>query len=137
MKAAFLLAKEVTPFLRQRGGGSIVFVASIAGLQPFELLGCYSVTKTALIGLTKAASQSLATENIRVNCLAPGIIKTKFSSLLTDSDMSKDISLSTISMKRFGVTEEMGGVVAFLVSDDASYITGETIVAAGGMPSRL
>lgn len=86
--------------IKWKGGGSIVFVASIAGLQPFELLGAYSVSKTALIGLTKAASVSLAAENIRVNCLAPGIIKTKFSSLLTESDTTKEISLSTVPMKR-------------------------------------
>lgn len=83
VKSAFLLAKEAVPFLRKRGGGNIVFVSSIAGLQPFPLLGAYSVSKTALIGLTKAASSDLAAENIRVNCLAPGIVETKFSSAVS------------------------------------------------------
>lgn len=137
VKASFMLAKEVTPFLRERGGGSIVFVASIAGLQPFELLGAYSVSKTALLGLTKSVSASLATENIRVNCLAPGIIRTKFASYLTENESVSEVSLMNVPMKRFGAPHEMAGVAAFLVSEDASYITGETIVASGGMPSRL
>lgn len=87
VKSAFMLAKEVLPFLRKRGGGNIVFVSSIAGLQPFPLLGAYSVSKTALIGLTKAASSDLAAENIRVNCLAPGIVETKFSSAVSDLNL--------------------------------------------------
>lgn len=137
VKAAFLLAKETLPYLRERKGGSIVFVSSIAGFQPFSLLGAYSVSKTALFGLTKAASQDLASENIRVNCVAPGIVKTKFSSALHETEEATEAALSMIPMRRFGTTDEIAGTVAFLVSDDASYVTGETIVAAGGMASRL
>lgn len=137
VKCSFLLAKEVLPYLRQRKGGSIVFVSSIAGFQPFSLLGAYSVSKTALFGLTKAASQDLAQEGIRVNCVAPGIVKTKFSSALHETEEAAEAALSMIPMKRFASPDEISGTVAFLVSDDASYVTGETIVAAGGMPSRL
>lgn len=137
VKSSFLLAKEVLPHMKQRGGGNIVFVSSIAGFQPFSLLGAYSVSKTALFGLTKAASQDLAQENIRVNCVAPGIIKTKFSSALYETKEAEEAALTVIPMRRLGVSDEISGVVSFLVSDDASYITGETIVAAGGMPSRL
>ncbi|XP_026480566.1 dehydrogenase/reductase SDR family member 4-like [Ctenocephalides felis] len=137
VKSSFLLAKEVLPYLRKRGGGSIVFVSSIAGLQPFPILGAYSVSKTALFGLTKAASHDLASENIRVNCIAPGIVKTKFSSALHESETAKEAALMNVPMRRLADPSEMSGVVAFLVSDDASYITGETLVAAGGMPSRL
>ncbi|XP_017782549.1 PREDICTED: dehydrogenase/reductase SDR family member 4 [Nicrophorus vespilloides] len=137
VKAAYLLAKESLPHIRKRGGGSIVFIASIAGYQPFDLLGAYSVSKTTLLGLTKAASQQLATENINVNCIAPGIVKTKFSAAISASKESEEAALSTIPMKRLGKVEDISGVAAFLVSDDAKYITGETIVAAGGMPSHL
>lgn len=137
VKCSFLLAKEVLPHLKKRGGGSIVFVSSIAGFQPFSLLGAYSVSKTALFGLTKAASQDLAQDNIRVNCLAPGVVKTRFSSALHETDEAQEAAVSMIPMKRLAEPDEMGGVVAFLVSDDASYITGETVVAAGGMASRL
>uniref|UniRef100_A0A182XYV9 Uncharacterized protein n=1 Tax=Anopheles stephensi TaxID=30069 RepID=A0A182XYV9_ANOST len=137
VKCSYLLAKEAVPFLRERKGGSIVFISSIAGFQPFQLLGAYSVSKTALFGLTKAASQELATENIRVNCIAPGVVQTKFAGALQESDAAKEETLSRIPMGRIAQPKEISGVCAFLVSDDASYVTGETIVASGGMPSRL
>lgn len=137
VKCSFLLAKEVLPYIRQRKNGSIVFVSSIAGFQPFSLLGAYSVSKTALFGLTKAASQDLAAEGIRVNCIAPGIVRTKFAAALHESESARDTALAQIPMGRFAQPPEIAGVCAFLVSDDASYITGETIVASGGMPSRL
>lgn len=136
VKCSYLLAKEALPFIRKRGGGSIVFVSSIGGFQPMSLLGAYCVSKTALFGLTKAAASDLATENIRVNCLAPGIIETKFSEAIT-SDAARDTALMGVPMKRFGSPEEMGAVTAFMVSDDASYMTGEVICATGGMHSRL
>lgn len=137
VKCSFLLAKEVLPYIRQRKGGNIVFVSSIAGFQPFNLLGAYSVSKTALFGLTKVASQDLAAENIRVNCIAPGIVRTKFAAALHESETAKEAAMSKIPMGRFGEPKDIAGVCAFLVSDDACYITGETIVASGGMPSRL
>lgn len=83
VKCSYLLAKEVKPFIIEQGGGSIVFISSIAGFQPFSLLGAYSVSKTALFGLCKAASNELAGDNIRVNCIAPGVIETKFSSAVS------------------------------------------------------
>lgn len=137
VKCSFLLAKEALPHIRKQGKGSIIFISSIAGHQPFGLLGAYSVSKTALLGLTKAASLDLAQEGIRVNCVAPGVIQTKFSEALHQSEDAREAALSQIPMRRLGEPHEMGGLVAFLASDDASYITGETIVASGGMASRL
>ncbi|XP_017016624.1 dehydrogenase/reductase SDR family member 4 [Drosophila kikkawai] len=137
VKSSYLLAKEALPLLRQEKGSSIVFVSSIAGYDAFELLGAYSVSKTALIGLTKAAAKDLAPEGIRVNCLAPGVIKTKFSKALHEDESANEAALSKIPMGRLGTSEEMAGVVSFLVSEDAGYITGEAIVAGGGMTARL
>lgn len=137
VKASFLLAKQAKPLIAQRGGGSIVFISSIGGYTPFDLLGAYSVSKTTLFGLTKAASLDLVKDNIRVNCVAPGVIETKFSSALYQSESAKEVTINTIPMRRLGQPDEIGGVVAFLVSEDASYITGECIVAAGGCNSRL
>ncbi|KAH8324027.1 hypothetical protein KR074_007415 [Drosophila pseudoananassae] len=137
VKSSYMLAKEALPLLRQQKGSSIVFVSSIAGYDAFELLGAYSVSKTALIGLTKAAAKDLAPEGIRVNCLAPGVIKTKFSRALHEEEAANEAALSKIPMGRLGTSEEMAGVVSFLVSEDASYITGESIVAGGGMSARL
>ncbi|XP_055707582.1 dehydrogenase/reductase SDR family member 4-like [Phlebotomus papatasi] len=137
VKCSFLLTKEVVPFMRKRGGGSIVYVSSIAGFNPMQLLSAYSVSKTALFGLTKAAAIDGGSENIRVNCVAPGVIETKFSQPLIADSSSKEVAENQTLLRRIGQTHEISGVVAFLVSDDASYITGENIVAAGGMHSRL
>lgn len=86
VKSSFMLAKEAKPIIVKRGGGAIVFMSSIGGYQPFEQLGAYSVSKTALFGLTKAAALDLVRDNIRVNCVAPGIIETKFSASVSDTN---------------------------------------------------
>jgi len=137
VKATFLLFQACVPLFEARGGGSAVFVSSIGGFQPIPFLGPYSVSKTALFGLTKALATEVASDNIRVNCIAPGIIKTKFAEALTDNETIAEKALETLPMGRFGAPEEMGGVVSFLASDEASYVTGETIVLAGGMNARL
>ncbi|KAK7460333.1 hypothetical protein BaRGS_00038921 [Batillaria attramentaria] len=137
VKATFLLCKEVVPHLEKRGGGSIVLVGSFAGYRPNPMIGAYSVSKTALLGLTKTLAPELAGKNIRVNCLAPGIIKTKFSRALWENDTVHDIAMQQVPMGRMGTPEDCAGTVSFLVSDDANYITGETVVVSGGMTSRL
>ncbi|XP_066578992.1 dehydrogenase/reductase SDR family member 4 [Amia ocellicauda] len=137
VKTAFFLTKLVVPHMEKRGGGSIVFIASIAGYQPFTGLGPYSVSKTALLGLTKALTPELSPYNIRVNCVAPGLIKTRFSSAIWKNEDVAEEFLKQQSIKRLGVPEDVGGVVAFLCSSDAAFITGETIPVAGGMNCRL
>ncbi|XP_072271209.1 dehydrogenase/reductase SDR family member 4-like [Pyxicephalus adspersus] len=137
VKAAFLLVKLVVPKMQERGGGSIVIVSSIAGFRPFPLLGPYSVSKTALLGLTKALAPELLPLNIRVNCLAPGLIRTKFSSALWENEAGLEQLTSALGINRIGEPEECAGVVSLLCSSEASYITGETIVVAGGGHSHL
>ncbi|CAD0200834.1 unnamed protein product [Chrysodeixis includens] len=137
VKCAWQLAKEAYPELIKRGGGNIVFISSIAGYQPMEPLGAYSVSKTTLLGLTRAIANEVVHDNIRVNCVAPGIVATKFASAITSSEAGKEKSLSIVPMKRFGQPSEIASSVAFLASDDASYITGETIVTAGGAYAHL
>ncbi|XP_014210765.1 dehydrogenase/reductase SDR family member 4 [Copidosoma floridanum] len=137
VKSTFLFIKESLPFLRKRQSASIIIMSSISGYQPLSLLGAYSVSKTTLLGLCKVVSEELASEGIRVNCIAPGVIKTKFSQPLYESKAAIDTTLTMIPMNRLGTPDEIGAVAAFLASDDAAYITGETIVAAGGMKSRL
>ncbi|KAL3046289.1 hypothetical protein OYC64_004324 [Pagothenia borchgrevinki] len=135
--SAFLMTKLVVPHMTKRGGGNVVFVSSVAGYQPMQALGPYSVSKTALLGLTRALAPELAQSNIRVNCVAPGIIRTKFSSALTGNEDIMDEFKKQMSIKRAGEPEEIGGVIAFLCSEDASYITGETITVTGGIGCRL
>lgn len=137
VKASFLMTKLVVPHMEKRGGGNIVFVSSVAGYQPMPALGPYSVSKTALLGLTRVLAPELAPSNIRVNCVAPGVIKTRFSSALWQNEDIMDEFKKQMSMKRVGEPDEIGGVIAFLCSDEASYITGETITVTGGMSCRL
>lgn len=137
VKSAFLLTKLVVPHMQKRGGGSVVFVSSVAGYQPMQALGPYSVSKTALLGLTKALAPELAQSNIRVNCVAPGVIKTRFSTALWKNENIVEEFKKQLCIKRIGEPEEIAGVIAFLCSTEASYITGETITATGGMSCRL
>jgi len=135
VKAAWYLTRACKPYLKS--GSSILFVSSVAGFRPVPPIGLYGVSKTALFGLTKSLALELGPENIRVNCLAPGTIVTKMSEMLTEEgELSKSI-LAQISLGRFGQSHEMASTVAFLCSDEASYVTGEILVAAGGMPAHL
>lgn len=140
VKATFFLIKDAIPYLEKQKNSSIVVVASIAGYAPFDLIGAYSISKTTLFGLTKALVNPCIQKGIRINGIAPGIIKTKFSQVLwegNESKASEDVSFDGCPMGRVGTPDECAGTVAFLASDDASYVTGETIVVAGGMQSRL
>uniref|UniRef100_H2Z9Q7 Dehydrogenase/reductase SDR family member 4 n=1 Tax=Ciona savignyi TaxID=51511 RepID=H2Z9Q7_CIOSA len=129
VKSTFMLIQDAVPLMQKRGGGSVVIVSSTAGYVPSAALGIYSVSKTALLGLTKALMPELSSMNIRVNCIAPGIIQTKFSgALLTDEEAVKN----QIPLGRIGKPHDCAGIVALLCSDEAAYITGETIVVAGG-----
>lgn len=136
VKATFFLIKEVVPYMEKRGGGAIVIVSSQGGYTPSEMMGCYSISKTALFGMTKALVPQLATLNIRVNCIAPGVIKTRFSEALWKNQLGEHFK-SMIPLKRFGEPHECAGIVALLLSNDASFITGETVVCSGGVSGRL
>uniref|UniRef100_UPI00398ED55C dehydrogenase/reductase SDR family member 4 n=1 Tax=Pristiophorus japonicus TaxID=55135 RepID=UPI00398ED55C len=137
VKAAFLLAKLVVPHMRRAGGGSIVLVGSAGGYTPMAAIGPYCVSKTALLGLTKVLAHELAAHNIRVNCLAPGVIRTRFSAALWQHEGPRRRLEHNVAMGRLGEPHECAGAVSFLCSQDASYITGETVVVGGGWPCRL
>uniref|UniRef100_A0A1A8BU54 Dehydrogenase/reductase (SDR family) member 4 n=1 Tax=Nothobranchius kadleci TaxID=1051664 RepID=A0A1A8BU54_NOTKA len=137
VKSSFLMTKLVVPHMEKRGGGNVIFVSSVGAYQPMQALGPYCVSKTALLGLTRALAPELAQSNIRVNCVAPGVIKTRFSSALWKNEDVVEELKKQLSIKRLGEPEEIGGVIAFLCSEEASYITGETITVTGGMGCRL
>ncbi|XP_028363985.1 dehydrogenase/reductase SDR family member 4 isoform X4 [Phyllostomus discolor] len=137
VKATALMTKAVVPEMEKRGSGSIVIVASIAAYSPFPALGPYNVSKTALLGLTKNLAIELAQRNIRVNALAPGLIKTNFSKVLWMDKAREDAIKEALRIRRLGKPEDCAGIVSFLCSEDASYITGETVVVGGGAPSHL
>jgi len=137
VRSAFLLTQEAVPHLERSGNGNVVFVSSIAGYAPIDGIGAYSIMKTALIGINKSLSQCLASRHIRVNAIAPGIIRTDFSRALTEDPTSSSKMLADVPLGRFGEANECADAVAFLVSDEASYITGETIGINGGMQMRI
>ncbi|XP_057960667.1 tropinone reductase-like 3 [Malania oleifera] len=134
VKAPILILKDAAPHLQK--GSSIVFISSITAYQPETSLAMYGVSKTALLGLTKVLAAELA-PNTRVNCVAPGFVPTNFSEFLTKNDAVRSSIEEQTLLNRLGTTEDMAAATAFLASDDASYITGETLVVAGGIPSRL
>ncbi|PIN21297.1 Reductase [Handroanthus impetiginosus] len=134
IKTSVLLLQEVAPHLKK--GSSVVFVSSIAAYQPSQGLAMYGVTKTALLGLTKALAAEMAPDT-RVNCVAPGFVPTHFASFLTKNEGIRKSLEEKSLLNRLGTTQDMAAAAAYLASDDASYVTGETLVVAGGMPSRL
>ncbi|KAF4701342.1 Dehydrogenase reductase SDR member 4 [Perkinsus olseni] len=136
VKSAWQLTKEFKPHLR-RGSGVVLFVTSIAAFSLMSPLAIYGVTKTALTGLMKALAQELGPEGIRVNALAPGVVKTKFSELLWKNKGASELWSGQSMLNRVAEPEEMAGPAAFLCSFDASYVTGETLIASGGVSSRL
>ncbi|XP_078497474.1 dehydrogenase/reductase SDR family member 4-like [Lissotriton helveticus] len=137
VKSMFLMAKLSVPHMQKRGGGSIVFTSSVVGFNPLLNIGPYCVSKTALFGLTKVLAPTLTPLNIRVNCLAPGLSRTNFGSMILKDEAFTEFIMKVNNVVRLGEPKDYGGIVSFLCSSDASYITGETIVAAGGAISRL
>ncbi|XP_060186314.1 tropinone reductase-like 3 [Lycium barbarum] len=134
VKASILLLQDAAPYLKK--GSSVVLISSIAGFSPPALMGMYGVTKTALFGLTKALASEMS-PHTRVNCVAPGFVPTHFTDFITKNEhLRRGIESETL-LNRLGTTQDMAGAVAYLASDDAAYVTGETLVVAGGMHSRL
>ena len=111
-------------------GGAIVNVASIAGLHPSPGIGMYGVSKAALIRLTTELAMELG-PRIRVNAVAPAVVKTKFAAALYEG--REEEASASYPLKRLGVPEDIAGAVAFLLSDDAAWITGQTMVIDGGI----
>ncbi|KAK4876664.1 hypothetical protein RN001_009170 [Aquatica leii] len=134
IKAQFLFVKEAMPLMKKHQGGSIILMSTIGSFFYKELLGLYSVSKMCLLTLTKVLANELAPHDITVNCVAPAYIDTKFASILFEN---KSEVINSIPLKRVGVPEDVSGVIAFLASKDARFITGETFLICGGIQSRM
>jgi NAD(P)-dependent dehydrogenase (short-subunit alcohol dehydrogenase family) len=131
VRGMFVLTKLVYEASMESRGGSVVNVASVGGLRPGVGLGVYNVTKAGVIMLTRQLARELGGK-VRVNAVAPGVIKTRFAEALWGNEAIMDRLLATNPMGRIGTPEEVAGAVAFLASDAASYINGEVIVIDGG-----
>ncbi|MCJ7815893.1 MAG: SDR family oxidoreductase [Xanthomonadales bacterium] len=133
IRGYFFMSVQAGRLMRENGGGSIVNTASINALKPAEMQGIYSITKAAVVNMTKAFAKECAQFNIRCNALLPGLTRTKFAGALFEDEKFYQHAVSTIPMKRHAEPSEMAGAVLYLVSDAASFTTGETIVVDGGM----
>lgn len=130
-KSVFNMMKFVSGVMIKQKSGKVVNVSSVAGLYGNAGQFNYSASKAAIIGMTMTAAKELGARNITVNAVAPGLIQTPMTDALSD-DQKKNI-FGQIALKRFGQVDEIAGTVSFLVSDDASYITGQTIEISGGL----
>ncbi len=132
VKGPLALARLAYPLMAERGGGSIINISSIGGLRPEPLLGLYSVTKAALINLTKVMAQEWAAAGIRVNAICPGLIQTKFSAALWQDKNVLDRFLKTVPLGRIGRPEDVVGLAVYLASPASSYCTGAVFTVDGG-----
>lgn len=132
LKGMFFLSQEVCRRYMKDKGGNIINITSVDGISPDPGLGAYSVSKAGVIMLTKVLAAEWAPYGIRVNAIAPGLIKTKFSQALWDNPAILDEVLSHTPLRRLGAPEDIVGAALFLASDASSFVTGETIVVDGG-----
>jgi 3-oxoacyl-[acyl-carrier protein] reductase len=132
LKSALLCSQAVVPGMIQRGRGSIVNIVSIAGRNGGGPgAGAYATAKGGLIALTKAMAKELAPQAVRVNAVSPGVIDTPFHEVFSTPEMMANF-VKTIPLGRVGTSQEVASVIAFVASDAASYLTGETIEVNGG-----
>jgi NAD(P)-dependent dehydrogenase (short-subunit alcohol dehydrogenase family) len=136
LQGYFWMAREVARHLRAReASGSIVNVASVAGLEAAPAQGVYGATKAAVISMTRTLAFELGGSKIRVNALAPGLIETRFASALIHNDAIVAEVLRKTPLGRYGQPDEIAGGALFLASDASSFMTGQVLTIDGGMTS--
>ncbi|CAD5224059.1 unnamed protein product [Bursaphelenchus okinawaensis] len=141
VKATFLMSKIVAEHMKRNGSGVIIFNATFGAYQPLKGVRAYGLLKTALVSITQSLAHELGPYGIRVNTVSPGLIETRMGNVMFDPKNPKNklvkIDEPIWAMKRLGQPEEMAAVVAYLASDDASFVTGESHLATGGAECRL
>ena len=133
VKSNIWLANLVIPGMAARGGGAVVIISSIGGLRGSDMLGAYGISKAADFALARALAVEWGPRNVRVNCIAPGLVKTDFARALWEDEARLAVRTARTPLRRIGLPEEIGPIAAFLASPAASFITGEIIVADGGV----
>jgi NAD(P)-dependent dehydrogenase (short-subunit alcohol dehydrogenase family) len=129
----FRVAKAVVPEMQKRSGGKIINIASVAGLRPMSAMGIYSVSKAAVLMLTQVLAQELGPHNIQVNAIAPGVIKTRFSSVLWQTEsIARSIQAAT-PLGRFGEVDDLTAAALYLASPASDFMTGAVMRIDGGM----
>jgi NAD(P)-dependent dehydrogenase (short-subunit alcohol dehydrogenase family) len=133
LNGLFLCASEAVPRMVANGQGSIVSIASTAAFVGLPGRGPYCAAKAGILGLTRALSTEVAASGIRVNAVAPGFTRTKFIEQgLADGSLQEDWMVARVPMRRLAATEEIANAVRYLAGDEASYVTGQTLVVDGG-----
>ncbi len=130
-KSVFNMMKHAGKIMMKQRSGKIINVASVAGLYGNPGQINYSASKAAIVGMTKTIAKELGSRGINVNAVAPGFINTPMTDKLTEEQ--RNAMLNLIAMKRYGLPEEIAGVVSFLASKDSSYVTGQVIEISGGL----
>jgi len=131
LKGLFFLSQAVARVMKEQGGGRIVNIASVAGITP-DILPVYSISKAGVIMVTKVMASEWAKYNIRVNTVAPGMTRTRFSEALWSNPDILQGAMFRTPMGRIAEPEEMVGAVIYLASDASSYVTGQVIAVDGG-----
>ena len=134
VSAVFYLCRAAIPLMRPRGEGSIILVSSTAGIRGIITNVAYQVAKGALPQFTRALAREFANDNIRVNCVAPGVIRTAFHAQMTEAQKKLNLE-QRIPLHREGTPEQVGSLITELVKND--YITGETMTIDGGLTMRI
>ena len=130
LKGTFLCCKGVLPIMKAQGGGNVVNMASVAGKEGNANMAPYSAAKAGIMGLTKTLAKEMAPYNVRVNCVSPALIETDMAREMTPEQRA--LLISKIPLGRLGRPEEVAAVVKFLVSDEASFVTGQCYDISGG-----
>jgi len=126
------LIQLVSPQMIERRAGSIIIISSIGGLHGSAVLGAYAISKAADFQLARNLAVELGPYNVRVNCVAPGLVKTDFARALWDNPQTLERMLSKTPLGRIGHPADIAGAAVFLASDEASYVTGQVLVVDGG-----
>jgi NAD(P)-dependent dehydrogenase (short-subunit alcohol dehydrogenase family) len=130
------LCSMVYPDMKARKNGAIVLVSSVGGLHGSSVIGAYNISKAADMQLARNLAVEWGPDNIRVNCIAPGLIRTDFAKALTDDPVKAGMVENETPLRRIGDPDDIGGIAVLLASAAGNYITGQTIVADGGMMIR-
>jgi NAD(P)-dependent dehydrogenase (short-subunit alcohol dehydrogenase family) len=129
------LIQMVAPEMRERKDGAIVIVSSIGGIRGSSVLGAYAISKAADMQLARNLAQELSPDNIRVNCIAPGLVKTDFARALWETPEAEQRSRFATPLRRLGEPDDIAGAAVFLASRAGAWMTGQTIVVDGGSTS--
>jgi NAD(P)-dependent dehydrogenase (short-subunit alcohol dehydrogenase family) len=132
-KGFFRVCKAVVPHMEKQGSGKIINMASIAGLRPSPGMGIYGVSKAAVIMFTQVLAMELGPANIQVNAIAPGVIKTRFSTVLWQMPEFADPIRARLPLGRFGEPEDVAALALYLASPEADYVTGGVFLVDGGL----